>query len=68
MTCRVLWASSNRMTVRVTVNQQNKIVDAAPVVRKFIGQHIGNLYKWMKRQGGLKVVTLSQEKLIVTKG
>lgn len=58
--CKVLWASSNRMTVRVVINSHNIIVDAAPVIRKFTGQPINNLCKWMSRQGGLRIVVIKK--------
>lgn len=48
------WVSSEKMTFGVkTVD--NIITDAAPIGKKFIGQHFINLLKWMKKQGGLKV-------------
>lgn len=53
------WISSLRMTVGVTVNNAGVIVDAAPVVRKFIGQPFKNLTRWMEQQGGLRVEELS---------
>jgi len=52
------WLSSLRMTVGVTTDDDNVIVDAAPVVRKFVGQPLGNLIGWMSRQGGLQVEEL----------
>jgi len=44
------WLSSPRMTVRVVAVRQagrNMIVEAAPIVRKFIGQPMTNLLIWM---------------------
>lgn len=46
------------MTVLVDV-QDGLITKAAPVVRKFIGQPVGNLVRWMRRQGGLRVEELA---------
>lgn len=44
------WRLSNRkMTVRVETDSNRKIVDAAPVIRRFIGQHLNNLVRWMQR-------------------
>ena len=42
------WLSNRRMTVKVVVRDL-KIVDAAPIVRKFIGQPFSNLVNWMTR-------------------
>ena len=53
VTTRV-WLSSNRMTVRVEVDQNQTIVWAAPIVSKFVGQSLRNLLVWMQRQGGLR--------------
>ena len=44
------WLSNRRMTVKVVVGDKT-IVDAAPIVRKFIGQPFQNLVGWMKRMG-----------------
>lgn len=48
------WVSSDRMTFVVTT-VDNKIIDSAPIGKKFIGQRLVNLLKWMKKQGGLRV-------------
>lgn len=48
------WLSTRRMTVCVEVNNVGVIVDAPPVVKRFIGQRLSNLAKWMDRQGRLK--------------
>jgi len=40
------------MTVLVITDEACVITDAAPIVRRFIGQPIDNLVNWMKRQGG----------------
>ena len=50
----VFWLSSEKMTVLVDTNAEGKITKAAPVVNTFVGQHINNLVKWMKKQGGFK--------------
>lgn len=47
------WVSCNKFTVRVdTVD--GRIVSAAPIVRKFIGQPFTNLLKWADGLGGLQ--------------
>lgn len=51
------WLSSKKMTVLVDV-QDGRITEAAPVVRKFIGQPLQNLIRWMRRQGGLRIEEL----------
>lgn len=53
------WLSSNYMTVGVAVDPDTgKIIDAAPIVRKFVGQPLRNLINWMSRQGGLRIVEM----------
>lgn len=44
------WLSNQRMTVKVVLRDR-VIIDAAPIVRKFIGQPFQNLVGWMKRMG-----------------
>ena len=46
------WLSSKRMTVGVEVDDAGIIRQAAPIVRKFIGQPVENLVRWMSRQEG----------------
>jgi len=42
------------MTVGVDTDRKGIIIDSAPIVRVFRGQHINKLIKWMKKQGGFK--------------
>lgn len=46
--------SSMAMTVGVTT-KDGKIIEAPPIVRKFIGQPVDSLIGWMTKQGGLRV-------------
>lgn len=48
------WVSSKKMTFSV-ITVDNIIIDSAPIGRKFVGQHLIKLLKWMEKQGGLKV-------------
>lgn len=41
--------SCTRFTVAVYVNSDGMIVDAAPLVRKFVGQPFINLTRWVRR-------------------
>lgn len=41
-----------KFTVLVKVDLNGKITYAAPIVKKFIGQPVDNLRKWMKGLGG----------------
>lgn len=44
--------------VVLVIVENHVIVDAAPMVRKFIGQPLGNLLRWAERFGGYKYSTL----------
>ena len=46
------WLSSPKMTVLV-MTRCGVVTDASPVVRKFVGQPLGNLLAWMKQHGKL---------------
>jgi hypothetical protein len=50
------WISNRVFTVRVEATD-GVITEAAPIVRKFLGQPIDNLLNWARRQGGLIVET-----------
>ena len=43
------------MTVEVVVDFDGKICKAAPIVRKFIGQPLDNLVRWMETQTNFRM-------------
>jgi len=47
------WISCTAFTVRVVTDAQDKIVEAAPIVKKFLGQPIANLLRWADARGGI---------------
>ena len=49
-----VWLSCDKFTVSVEVDEHGIITEAAPIVRKFIGQDIKTLGKWMSRFEGFK--------------
>lgn len=46
------WLSTVRMTFWAKV-EGGRIVQSAPIARKFIGQPAANLIRWLEKQGGL---------------
>jgi hypothetical protein len=56
------WLSSKKMTIGVDTDEKGIIIDSAPIVRKFRGQHIKNLVSWMRRQGGFKAKRIETER------
>ena len=55
---RRYWVSCERFTVAVTCDGDGIITEAAPIVRKFIGQHLARLTRWAAGLGGLRVEIL----------
>ena len=55
---RWVWLSNRRMTFAVRVNDEDRIVDAAPIVRRFIGQNLRHLIRWMGTLGTTTVEVL----------
>lgn len=54
------WVSCKKFTVWVSIDSlSTKIIDCAPVVRKFKGQPFDNLRNWFGKFGGLRVVNIS---------
>jgi len=49
------WLSNVKMTVAVETDEDDKIVEAAPIVRKFIGQPLEDLAMWMNKQDGFRI-------------
>lgn len=61
MECSIWWVSCTKFTVRVDTID-GRIVYAAPIVRKFIGQEFTNLLKWAASLGGLQYQDISYGK------
>lgn len=51
--------SSRKITAWVRTDATGVITEAAPVLRKFIGQRLCNLSGWMESQGEVKLHILS---------
>lgn len=41
------WVSCEKFTVLVETNESGIITQAAPIVQRFLGQPIMNLFKWI---------------------
>lgn len=52
------WVSCERFTVRVATDERGVIREAAPLVRRFVGQPFGNLTRWAAGLRGLRVEEL----------
>lgn len=51
------WVSCQAFTVHVA-SEDCRIVSAAPIVRRFVGQPLDNLLNWVRKQpGSLRVVS-----------
>ena len=48
------WMSNNRLTIQANVDDKGIVRWAAPVVKKFVGQHVNILRWWMRKLGGYK--------------
>lgn len=48
------WISCVKFTVEVETGQDRRIIKAAPICRKFVGQPLDNLLRWAARFGGLR--------------
>ena len=60
---RRLWISTPKFTAAVTA-QNNYVVEAAPILRKFVGQPWINLQRWFRIQSTpRRVVTLWKEEV-----
>lgn len=53
MTDRLWWVSSSKMTVGVITTDELIIKETAPIAQKFVGQYLGDLLRWMEKQGNL---------------
>lgn len=48
------WLSCKKFTVQVEVDDNGIITEGAPIVKKFVGQPIVNLTRWMNDLGGFR--------------
>jgi len=55
----VWWVSCHKFTVKVCIRDE-RIIDAAPIVRRFKGQPLDNLLSWMKSVGGLTLTKIGE--------
>lgn len=49
------------MAVGVLTTEDLVITETAPIVHKFIGQYLGDLLRWMEKQGGLDYMEISYD-------
>jgi hypothetical protein len=56
-----LQVTCKKFTVGVEVDRSGVIRDAAPVVRKFIGQPLDNLVRWFRKFGDEKVLSIERK-------
>ncbi len=54
------WISTERMTVGVITASSGLIVEAAPIIHRFVHQPLGNLIRWMQRQPGFRLSKIGQ--------
>ena len=55
------WVSCAKFTVEVETDANDKITRAAPIVRKFVGQPLGNLLRWAEDLGRLRHEVMDKE-------
>ena len=41
-----------QMTIMVRIDRNQRIIEAAPIVHKFVGEFLTDLIRWMQRVGG----------------
>ena len=46
---KALWVSCPGCTVRVVVDDRNRLIEVAPIVRAFRGQELSRMLRWMER-------------------
>jgi hypothetical protein len=52
------WVSNCKMTCMVVANCHTTVIEAPPILRRFLGQPMGNLLLWMSKKPGLQVEEL----------
>lgn len=56
---RTYWLSCSKLTVCVDVNPRGLVMAGPRIVRKFLGQPLNNLKRWMEKLGSLRSLELS---------
>lgn len=49
---RKWYFSCDKFTVVVTTDRENRVVDAPPIMKRFIGKHVKEVTDMMKKVGG----------------
>lgn len=49
------------MTVAVRINEDDKIVEAPPIVKRFTGQPLENLALWMNKKDGFRIEEMKDD-------
>jgi len=49
------WLSCVKFTIQADTDQEDRIVYAAPIARRFLGQSLVNLIRWMRTLGGFRM-------------
>jgi hypothetical protein len=52
------WISCAAFTVEVKTNTEGYIIEAAPLVKRFKGQQLDNLFRWVRTFGPMKHVVM----------
>lgn len=55
------WLSNVKMTVAVRINEDDKIVEAPPIVKRFTGQPLENLALWMNKKDGFRIEEMKDD-------
>lgn len=58
---KAYWMTCQMCTVSVETDDNNVITKAPPIVKKFKGQPIADLKKWMAKFGGFRIEPIAQQ-------
>ena len=57
---RKFWVSGTALTIQTNTDKDGIIVWTAAIARRFIGQHIVDLYNWLHQMGPVAIIELAK--------
>ena len=65
---KAYWLTCQMCTVSVETDDNNVITKTPPIARKFIGQPLADLKRWMAKYGGFRVEPIAGQSALFSDG
>ncbi len=59
---KTIWISNKKFTCQVESDKNNCIVNPAPILKKFAGQHVNALVCWLEKKFPETIISIKENK------